>query len=162
MARKYASTSRAPTLPRNTASGGKVTIRHTEPRGGGSSVCGRCSVSRMPFMRAGVASVTQMRVEAKPGRAGSVRTSGDGPSAMASDLPSALSMQTIRRTGFTPSMSSSYSSNFAPIMTKAMVTSLRSLDHRCQLPSCTTTSPGFITSVPVSSTSTRSPASMIP
>src|SRR5262245_52262025 len=58
----------------------------------------------MPLMRAGVASVTQMRVEANPGRAGSMRTSGAGASEMASDLPSSLSMQTMRRTGFTSSM----------------------------------------------------------
>ena len=71
---------------------------HFEPPGGGSRVCGRCSVSRTPLMRAGVRSVTQMRVAVKPGRAGSLRTSGDGPSAMALDL-SFSSMTTMRRTG---------------------------------------------------------------
>jgi hypothetical protein len=53
-------------------------------------------------MRAGDASVTQMRADENPGRAGSPRTSGDGPSALASDLPSSSSMVTMRRTGFIP------------------------------------------------------------
>src|SRR5262249_52384520 len=73
--------------PRYTSSGGKVTMRHTEPPGGGSIVCGRGSVSVRPSMRAGGRSVTQRRVAAYPGRAGSVRTSGDGPSWMAVDVP---------------------------------------------------------------------------
>src|SRR6185503_9764593 len=75
-------------------------MRHTEPPGGGSRESGVSSVSRTPAMRAGVESVTQMRVDEKPGRAGSVRTSGDGPSAIAVEAPSALSTVTMRRTGF--------------------------------------------------------------
>src|SRR4029434_7481379 len=47
---------------------------------------------------AGVRSVTQMRVAANPGRAGSVRTSGDGPSAITFDF-SPSSLTTILRTG---------------------------------------------------------------
>src|SRR5882724_10567775 len=74
-------------------------MRQTEPCGGGSIVCGSRSVSPNCLIVTGVASVTQMRVEAKPGRAGSVHTSGDGPSATATDLPLASSMVTMRRTG---------------------------------------------------------------
>jgi hypothetical protein len=48
---------------------------------------------------AGVPSVTQMRVDENPGRAGSVRTSGDGPSWIAFDFPFSSSMQTILRIG---------------------------------------------------------------
>ena len=43
-------------------------------------VCGLSSVSVTPRTRAGVESVTQIRVAAKPGRAGSRRTSGDDAS----------------------------------------------------------------------------------
>ena len=63
---------------------------------------GLSNVSGMPSMRAGVRSVTQMRVDENPGRAGSVRTSGDGPSAMHFDLacmPGPSSTVTRRRTG---------------------------------------------------------------
>src|SRR5215831_12739713 len=82
---------------------GKVTIRHTEPRRGGSIRCGCTNTaSRYSPMRAGDASVAQMRTDENPGRAGSPRTSGEGPSAMASDFPSSSSMVTMRRTGLSP------------------------------------------------------------
>ena len=42
-----------------------------------------------------------MRAEENPGRAGSLRTSGDGPSIIATDFPSLSSMVTTRRTDFT-------------------------------------------------------------
>src|SRR3954453_6872035 len=77
-----------------------VTIRQTDPRGGGSMLCGSASGSRTCATLAGVVSVTQIRIEAKPGRAGSVRTSGVGPSWIATDLPLASSIVTIRRTEF--------------------------------------------------------------
>src|SRR5262245_617736 len=98
MARKNAATSSAPT--RYVSSGGKVTMRHSDPRAGGSMACGKNCASRTRAICTGVASVTQMRVEAKPGRAGSVRTSGAGPSATARDLPLASSTVMMRRTGF--------------------------------------------------------------
>src|SRR5260370_6464652 len=104
MARKNAATSRAPTLARNTASGGMVTIRQTDPRGGGSMVCGSASGSRVCVMLAGVVSVTQIRIAAKPGRAGSVRTSGVSPSWIATDFPPASSIVTILRTEFGASL----------------------------------------------------------
>ena len=72
----------------NASSGGKVTTRHTEPPGGGSSVCG--SVSGLAdALDAAPACGRSPRCasSAKPGRAGSVRTSGDGPSVIATDLP---------------------------------------------------------------------------
>jgi hypothetical protein len=47
-----------------------------------------------------VVSVTQIRIEVKPGRAGSVRTSGVGPSWIATDLPLSSSIVTILRTEF--------------------------------------------------------------
>src|SRR6185369_14591651 len=75
MLRKKASTSRAPTLAFHFASGGNVTTLNTEPPSGGSIECGRCSVSSTIF--AGVPSVTHMRCDAKPARAGSICTSGD-------------------------------------------------------------------------------------
>src|SRR6266852_2497442 len=55
----------------------------------------------MPLLLAGVRSVTQIRVDANPGRAGSVRTSGDGPSWIAVDRPFSPSIVTRRRTGLT-------------------------------------------------------------
>ncbi len=65
-------------------------------------VCGASRLSRT--ILAGMASVTQSRAEAKPGRAGSKRTSGAGPSLTNSDLPSSSrSMVTMRRAGLTPS-----------------------------------------------------------
>src|SRR5258707_3535331 len=39
-----------------------------------------------------------MRADENPGRAGSPRTSGEGPSAIATDFPSSSSMVTMRRT----------------------------------------------------------------
>src|SRR3954469_16427472 len=104
MARKNAATSSAPTLSRNVASGGMVTIRQTDPRGGGSMLCGSASGSRTCATLAGVVSVTQIRIEAKPGRAGSVRTSGVGPSWIATDLPLSSSIVTILRTEFGASL----------------------------------------------------------
>src|SRR6478672_9339738 len=104
MARKNAATSSAPTLSRNVASGGMVTIRQTDPRGGGSMLCGSAKGSRARVILTGVASVTQIRVEAKPGRAGSVRTSDAGPSWIARDFPLWSSTVTIRRTGFGASL----------------------------------------------------------
>src|SRR5262249_31328472 len=55
-----------------------------------------------------------------------------------------------------------HSSNFAPIITNAIRLGAEGLVQPCQLPSCTTTSPGFITISPLSSTSTRSPDSTMP
>src|SRR3954469_394976 len=104
MARKNAATSLAPTLPRNAVSGGTVTMRQTDPCRGGSRVCGKVSGSRTCAMLAGVVSVTQIRIEAKPGRAGSVRTSGVGPSWIATDLPLSSSIVTILRTEFGASL----------------------------------------------------------
>src|SRR3954471_20648426 len=104
MARKNAATSLAPTLPRNAASGGTVTMRQTDPCCGGSRVCGRVSGSRTGATLAGVVSVTQIRIEAKPGRAGSVRTSGVGPSWIAADLPLSSSTVTILRTALGASL----------------------------------------------------------
>ncbi len=72
-------------------------MRQSEPPGGGASTRGGS-----PSILAGVASVAQMKVEENPGRAGSVRTSGAGPSAIALDFPSGPSAQTILRTGFIP------------------------------------------------------------
>jgi hypothetical protein len=40
-----------------------------------------------------------MRADENPGRAGSPRTSGVGPSAIATDFPSSSSMVTMRRSG---------------------------------------------------------------
>src|SRR5262249_50072583 len=133
MARKNAATSAPPTLPRNAASGGNVTMRQIDPRGGGSMRCGSAGASRACLILTGVASVTQTRVETNPGRAGSVRTSRTGPSSIATDFPPASSMVTIRRTGFGPSVIDAipcprcdlkfarvHSSNFAPIITKAI------------------------------------------
>ena len=54
------------------------------------------------------------------------------------------------------------SSYFAPIITKTMRLPSRGLHQPCQLPSCTTTSPGFITRSPSSRISTRSPSSRMP
>ena len=88
----------------NVSSGGKVTTRHTEPPGGGSIVCGRNTVSRYSPITGGEESVTQMRAEENPGRAGSVRTSGDGPSIIETDFPSLSSMVTTRRTDFISSL----------------------------------------------------------
>src|SRR5262245_7144016 len=104
MARKNAATSVPPTLPRNVPSGGKVTMRQIDPRGGGSMRCGSVSAARACLIATGVLSVTQTRVETKPGRAGLVRTSPTGPSSIATDLPPASSMVTIRRTAFGPSV----------------------------------------------------------
>jgi len=61
IAAKKFCTSRTPTLSRHARSGGKVTMRHTEPPAGGSIVCGMCAVSVTPSMRAGVRSVTHTR-----------------------------------------------------------------------------------------------------
>ena len=47
-------------MPRKLASGGKVTTRHTEPPGGGSSVCGSPSGSRTEFSPIGVRSVSYL------------------------------------------------------------------------------------------------------
>ena len=93
-----------PTLPQNVSSGGKVTTRHTEPPGGGSIVCGRNIVSWYSPITGGEESATQMRAEENPGRAGSARTSGDGPSITATDFPSLSSMVTTRRTDFISSL----------------------------------------------------------
>ena len=61
---------------------------------------GRCSVSKT--ILAGWLSVTHMRDDANPGRAGSMRTSGDGPSSTRLDLPGSRSIVTILLAGFTP------------------------------------------------------------
>src|SRR5262249_15984406 len=53
-------------------------------------------------------------------------------------------------------------SKAAPIMTKAMRLLPLTLLHPCQLPSCTTTSPAFITTLPWSRMSVRSPPTRIP
>jgi hypothetical protein len=97
IAAKKSLTSFAPAFLFQVASGGKVTTRHTEPAAGGSSACGRSSDSRRFYSRTGVRSLTQMRAAAYPGRAGSVRTSGLGPSAMTRDL-SFSSITTTRLT----------------------------------------------------------------
>src|SRR5207302_10111206 len=53
-------------------------------------------------------------------------------------------------------------SKTAPIMTKAIKLTPLRLVQPCQLPSCTTTSPAFITTVPRSSSKVRSPSSRMP
>src|SRR5205823_10112743 len=95
---KYAATSTGPTF--QTWSGGKVKILSTDPLAGGSSVYGRCSVSKTSL--AGALSATHIRCIAKPGRARSMRTSGDGVSLTRLERPGSRSMATMRREGFTP------------------------------------------------------------
>src|SRR5690242_2202584 len=98
---KYALTSFSPTLPFHAASGGNVKTFSTEPFAGGTSTFGRCSVSKT--ILAGQLSTTHMRWIANPGRAGSVRTSGEAVSPTRLDLPASRSIATTRRCGFTPS-----------------------------------------------------------
>ena len=165
-------------------------------------LCGSADASRARLMLTGVASVTQIRVEAKPGRAGSLRTSDAGPSSIASDLPPASSIVTILRTGRVLriiGLDQAEGSNAERAARSActpagaeelgrrsgqgridgdggMLTPRTSRPSSrtpsgcrradcvqpCQLPSCTTTSPGFIEIAPLSSMSTRSPASRMP
>src|ERR1700704_387021 len=72
-------------------------MRQTDPPGGGSNRCGIGSASRRPLSRAGVRSVTHIRAEANPGRAGSEWTSaGTASDSMCECSP--WSTMTIRLT----------------------------------------------------------------
>src|SRR6267154_4369176 len=87
---------RAPS--RNARSGGKVIIWQNDPPGGGESTCANRSISVARSILAGVLSVAQMTIEENPGRAGSVRRSGEGPSWTAFDFPSGPSARSEEHT----------------------------------------------------------------
>jgi len=174
---KYAATSAAPAFPFHASSGGKVKMLSTDPVAAGINVCGRCSVSKTSL--AGARSATHIRCMAKPGRAGSTRTSGDGASLTRLERPGSRSMATTRRAGFTPGGSfwsgfgfmtgslpcavpAGPSANSASNMSKAIMQPVLELSQRCHAPTSTTTSPGLRTSLQSSSSITRSPESRIP